>query len=539
MKVANEITETSVNFQPFEHPVSVFEEQANHRVKSVSLNTESTFNAESALLNPQSLQQQKENLFKVINVLSDKLANVYQPFTGIQPSALSALIQAIDIETPLPSLDSALDELQRIYLKDAVYFNHPKYVAHLVCPTATPAILAELISATINTSMDTWDQSAGATLIEQSVINWTAKKIGYDGNADGIFTSGGTQSNYMAMLLARDNYCLKQLNGHRVQLDGLPVEANRFRILASKVSHFSVQKSAAQLGLGFNAVIPVDCDVDFRMKPESLSDSLDYCKESDLIPIAVVATMGTTDFGSIDPIQQIADICHKENIWLHADAAYGCGLLISQKYANKINGIHLADSVTVDYHKSWYQPVACSAFIAKDANDLKCLTYHADYLNPLKHDEKGYPNLVCKSIQTTRRFDALKPWLTLRILGEKTLGNMFDQVIDLASKVYQLLNVETGFETIHEPEISAVVFRLKPYRLEDGNLLNELNEHIYESYLQTGNAMIALTKVNGNSCLKFTLLNPLTTLNHIQEIIDEIKAISEIYLQNVYCHKQI
>ncbi|AQQ66366.1 pyridoxal-dependent decarboxylase [Microbulbifer agarilyticus] len=459
----------------------------------------------------------------VTQLVGKTLGSVEQPFSGISPAQLAKEFRAVDLEQPLDDLGAVLQEISRLYLRDAVYFHHPDYLAHLNPPVLIESIAAELLQAAFNTAVDTWDQSGGATLIEQKLVDWTLSRIGFEpGKADGVFTSGGTQSNLMGMLLARDHYCEAHFSGHRVQTQGLPLEAAKFRIFTSSVSHFSIQKSAALLGLGFDAVIPVAVDTQFRMDPRALAAALLASRERGEIPIAVVATMGTTDFGSIDPIEDISALCRQYQLWLHADAAYGCGLLVSEKYRSRIEGIDLADSVTVDYHKSFLQPVACSAFIARNHSHLDCITYHADYLNPLSQSEEGTPNLVCKSLQTTRRFDALKLWFSLRRHGASAIGDAFTHVIDMAAAVYHRFAEEQSIEFAQPPQMSTLVFRYTTDNPQDIEQQNRINSSIRKTLTNSGRAMIASTKIDGCVYLKFTLLNPSTELEAISSVLETI-----------------
>lgn len=471
---------------------------------------------------------------QVIQLLGAHLQTVEQPFSGITPMELAAAFKNLDLDQPLASFEAALKELGTLYLRDAVYFHHPRYMAHLNCPIAYPAVAADLIASAVNSSMDTWDQSAGATLIEQALIDWTCGRIGYTaGQADGIFTSGGTQSNLMAMLLARDHHCLTHLDGHSIQRHGLPPQASDFRILTSRASHFSLQKAASVLGLGAEAVVAVDYDDAYRMTPQALAAAIWACRRAGQVPIAVVATLGTTDFGSIDPIAELAPICRREGIWLHADAAYGCGLLVSLRHRSRIAGVEQADSVTVDYHKSFLQPVSCSAFVVRDRRHLACLTYHADYLNPLSQTRENTPNLVCKSLQTTRRFDALKLWMTLRTLGAEQLGAAFDTVLDLARQVHALLTEDARFEVINPPALSTLVFRYQPAGLREPGRLDALNTAIRKAIFREGRAVIASTRVDGRVYLKLTLLHPGLTLGDAREVIELIAWHGQHQLANL------
>lgn len=481
------------------------------------------------IFNQSNLSRYEKDLNKGLKLLTSVIANKDQPFTGVTPKELAKKFERVDLNQPLSDTDAALNELNELYLKDAVYFHHPKYVAHLNCPIVYPSLVAELILSSINTSVDTWDQSAGGTLVEQKLVDWTIEQIGLGADADGIFTSGGTQSNLMAMLLARDHFCERHLDGYQVKEQGVPECAHKFRIFTSNLSHFSVQKSAALLGLGYQAVVPVAHDEHYRMDMDALNQAIEDSIAEGCFPIAVVATTGTTDFGSIDPIHQISDICKAHGMWMHVDAAYGCGLLLSENSRYKLSGIEKADSVTVDYHKSFFQPVSCGAFFTKHKAKLAYVSHHAEYLNPLSAKQEGTPNLVDKSLQTTRRFDALKLWLTLRIMGANALGDMFDAVMKRADEAHELFKSDGNIDMLHAPEISTLVFRFhpahssfKPFKVND-DFLDRCNQFIRKAIFRSGKAVVAGTKIDGRFYLKFTLLNPETSMKDIESILAMIK----------------
>lgn len=469
-----------------------------------------------------------EALQEGLALVQKKMLTTTKPFTGIQPKELEAQFKGLSLDESLDSLSEALQEVEKLYLDDAVYFHHPKYMAHLNCPVVIPGLLAELVLSAVNSSMDTWDQSAGGSFMEQKLIDWTCEKIGLGKEADGIFTSGGSQSNLMAMLLARDHYCWYRL-AHHTKVDGLPPEASRFRVFASQASHFSIQKSLAMLGMGYNAVVTVPCDQNFKMDAKTLEAHIERCLAEGLLPMAIVATAGTTDFGSIDPMEEISQICKKYGIWMHVDAAYGCGLLVSPTHRGLLEGIQHADSVTVDYHKSFFQPISCSAFFAREKKNFATVTHHADYLNPLDQMKADTPTLINKSIQSTKRFDALKLWLTLRSMGAENIGKTMDKVMDLAQQAYRLMQQEPNIELVHQPELSTLVFRYRPTSLHDEKLITELNIYIRKAIFQTGEAAIASTKFEGRQYLKFTLLNPVTSLQDIKDILNMIQLFGQEY----------
>lgn len=455
------------------------------------------------------------------------VARTARPFTGVSPDELAPRVGAIDLDRPLGDPAAALAELEEVYLRDAVYFHHPRYLAHLNCPVVLPALLGEAVLSAVNSSLDTWDQSAGGTLMERHVIDWTTGRIGLGRAADGVFTSGGTQSNLQALLLAREETC-RMLRKNLPDPAPLAALLPQLRILTSEDSHFSVQKSAKLLGLAPDSVIPVPSDGDRRMRTDLLAAEIDRCSAADLTVMAVVATAGTTDFGSIDPLPAIAGLCERAGIWLHVDAAYGCGLLASPTRRHLLDGIERASSVTVDYHKSFFQPVSSSALLVRDGATLRHATYYADYLNPARSAERRIPNQVDKSLQTTRRFDALKMWLTLRIMGADAVGRLFDQVVDLAAGAWRLLDADPRFEVVTEPSLSTLVFRYVPAGGEhtdaDRRHTDLANLHAREALAASGEALVAGTVVDGRHHLKFTLLNPRTTLDDIRAVLDLVAA---------------
>ncbi|WP_212005571.1 aspartate aminotransferase family protein [Chitinophaga sp. HK235] len=451
----------------------------------------------------------------------DFLYNTRQPFSGIKPATIRDAVYSINLDTPLTDYDELLTEVNEIFIKHATAFHLPQYIAHLNCPVVIPALAAEVIISAINSSQDTYDQSAGGTFIERRLIDWTAREIGYT-NADGIFTSGGTQSNLMGLLLARDHFAVNTL-GHSIKKDGLPPQAQRFRIFASDKAHFSNLKNAALLGLGEQAIVKIQTDKRFRMDAQALKAAIEEQLSQGNIPVAIVATAGTTDFGNIDPLKSIAAIAAEYRLWMHVDAAYGCGLLLSNKHRRLLDGIALADSITIDYHKSFFQPISSSALLVKNKSTLELVKHHADYLNPEEQDYDELPAQVNKSItQITRRFDALKLWCTLRIMGKHKLGIYTDMMIDTAAATAALLQQDPDFDLLSSSDLGILVFRFKPGSVKTD--LSALNQAIKKSLFFEGSFIVAGTKVDGNFYLKFTILNPVTTVADIRKILEAIKS---------------
>lgn len=495
---------------------------------------ELALSATNHLFNARNSPRYVAQVLQGVNAVATKLERTTKPFSGIGPAEMKRRVDAVDLDRPLPDTTAALEELDEVYLRDAIYFHDAKYAAHLNCPVVIPALVGETILSAVNSSMDTWDQSAGATMIERRLIDWTAERLGLGPESDGVFTSGGSQSNFQALLIARNHAVAGLRQDPANAALRLPSLLEKLRIFTSEDSHFSIQKSASMLGLGFDAVVSIRCSKDHRMDPAALAEAMGKAHDAGLAPMAVVATAGTTDFGAVDPLAELATLARAYDAWFHVDAAYGGGLLVSNRHRDLLEGVHLADSVTVDFHKTFFQPVSSSAVLVRDRAMLSHVTYYADYLNPESAALAEIPNQVDKSIQTTRRFDALKLWLTLRIMGADALGALFDEAIDLAGRVGALLAADADFELAAEPQLSTLVFRYRPF-LDDGTRLPEdaadvLNPAIRAAVFASGQAVVAGTKVAGRHYLKFTLLNAEATLEDIREIIGLLRGTGESLL---------
>ncbi|MDN3679927.1 pyridoxal phosphate-dependent class III aminotransferase [Vibrio tapetis subsp. quintayensis] len=443
---------------------------------------------------------------------------VDKPYSAMEPNLLESLIQSVDLDSSNMSLQQIISETTDLVAKNSIFTQHPNCIAHLHTPPLMPAIAAEAMIAALNQSMDSWDQASSATYVEQRVVDWLCDKYELGADADGIFTSGGTQSNQMGLLLARD-WIADKLSGHSIQKLGLPEYASKLRIICSKKSHFTVQKSASWMGLGEQSVLTVDTNSNGTMDSTQLENVVAQAKAEGLIPFAIVGTAGTTDHGAIDDLNSIADVAERHDLWMHVDGAYG-GALILSSHKNRLAGIEKADSLSVDFHKLFYQTISCGAVLLKDKANFKYLLHHADYLNR-EHDE--LPNLVDKSVATTKRFDALKVFMTMQSVGPDALGEMYDHLIEQTVDVAKLVKAHSNFELLAEPSLSTVLFRCNHQEARD---LDKLNQAVRVEALVRGIAVLGETTVEGNSALKFTILNPCLALSDFENLLNQIDILA-------------
>ncbi|WP_273859257.1 pyridoxal phosphate-dependent class III aminotransferase [Photobacterium sp. GSS17] len=460
----------------------------------------------------------------VLNQTTQVLKQVFEetstPYSGMDPQILKTQINNVDLSNQQLPLERVIEETGDLIAKNSIMVQHPHCIAHLHTPPLLPAIAGEAFIAALNQSMDSWDQASSATFVEQKVVDWLCEVYELGTQADGIFTSGGTQSNQMGLLLARD-WAADTISGHNIQKQGLPEYAGKMRILCSKKSHFTVQKTASLMGLGENAVVTVDTNPDGTIQLASLVKTIEALKNEDLLPFALVGTAGTTDNGAIDDLAGLADIAQQHNLWLHVDGAYG-GALILSRHKTRLHGIEKADSVSVDFHKLFYQTISCGAVLVKDKENFKYLLHHADYLN---REDDLLPNLVDKSIATTKRFDALKVWMTMQSVGPKALGAMYDHLLNQTQLVADMVNQSSEFELLADPALSTVLFRYVGNHT-DAAVLDSLNKQLRMDALVQGKAVLGETMVNGNVALKFTILNPCLTLSHFEALLKEISQVA-------------
>ena len=468
------------------------------------------------------------------------------PRSAATPDELATRSAAVDLDTPLGDLTSALEEVRTLYLDHAVGYHHPRYLAHLNCPVAIPALAAEALTASVNTAVETWDQGTSACLIEQRLIDWVTGLIGFDSpdevTPDGVFTTGGSASNLQALFTARED----RLERSRDRCSRLP----HLRIVTGEHAHLSVVKAARLLGLAPDAVIALPGDAD-RLCPSTLEGTLTSLAEAGEDVAAVVAVAGTTDHGAIDPLRAIGEICRRHEVWLHVDAAYGGGLVVSPTHRALLDGIGAADSVTVDFHKTFFLPVAASALLLRDGAGFRHSAVHADYLNPA--DESGFAggatavrhtgrgSAVDKSLQTTRRFDALKLWMTLRVLGADGIGRLLDASIESARRIAHIVEQDPELELVRWPALSTVLFRPQP-RSDDPygshpldapdtdpetagpGLSDHLVRPVRDALFTEGHSLVAATVVDGRPCLKLTVLDPNLTDVDVEMVLADVRA---------------
>ncbi|QYX80820.1 pyridoxal phosphate-dependent decarboxylase family protein [Streptomyces akebiae] len=397
------------------------------------------------------------------------------PLPSGGPEAVAAMVRdALGEPLPVDGEPDALHRLVRALAAGTADPADPLCAAHLHTPPLAVAAAADLAVSVLNPSLDSWDQAPAASALEALVTRALAAEAGA---ADALVTTGGTESNQLALLLARETH------------PGV-------RLVCGANAHHSLVRAAWLLGLPEPVVIPTPAGT---LDPAALDDALTHLPG----PLLVAATAGTTDAGLIDPLPAIADLCQAHGARLHLDAAYGGGLLFSDRHRARLDGLARAHTITLDLHKLGWQPVAAGLLAVRDTADLAALDHRADYLNADDDTEAGLPDLLGRSLRTTRRPDILKTAVTLKTLGRTGLGRLVDQVCALAQEFAATVEAHPAFELYDRPTLSTVLFR--PAGASDTTVAG-----IRRRLLHDGRAVLGRALLDDRLWLKTTLLNPHT-----------------------------
>ncbi|MFB7606934.1 pyridoxal phosphate-dependent decarboxylase family protein [Streptomyces gardneri] len=420
------------------------------------------------------------------------------PLPAGGPEAVAARVEALGAVLPETGTGphEALRTLVRALAAGAADPAHPLCAAHLHTPPLALAAAADLAASALNPSMDSWDQAPAASALEALVTAaLAAEAFPAARHPDALVTTGGTESNQLALLLARERHA-----GH-----DRPV-----RTVVGANAHHSFHRAAWLLGLPAPVTVPTPHGV---LEPAALAEALAQTEG----PVLVAATAGTTDEGLIDPLPELADVCAAHGAELHVDAAYGGPALLSRTHRHLLDGLDRARTVTVDLHKLGWQPAAAGLLAVRDADDLTVLGHTADYLNADDDTEAGLPDLLGRSLRTTRRPDVLKTAVTLRALGRSGLGALVDACMSLAQDLADLVEKTPGLDLRARPTLTTVLFR--PTEADD-----ETVAAIRRTLLAEGHAVLGRAEADGRLWLKATLLNPHATPGDLAQLITLVEG---------------
>ncbi|DAC30001.1 MAG TPA: glutamate decarboxylase [Candidatus Poseidoniaceae archaeon] len=419
--------------------------------------------------------------------------------------------RSTDLSLPLEGngSQSILDDVDE-FLRQCVKTNRPEFMNPLWGGLNIAGFVGEVIAALTNQSMYTYELSPIATLIEKAIIERMMEIVGY-GEGFGTLTTGGSNGNMLGMLCARQQLDpMSSLQG----FDGLNHVA-----FVSAEAHYSVLMSANVLGIGYQNLIKVACDSRGRMKPESLVDEITRATTNGQTPFCIIATSGTTVRGSFDPLKDIAEIAHDNNIWLHVDAAWGGSCLFSKRHRGLMDGIELADSVCWDAHKMMGLPLICSVFLTKNKATLRAVCAHGDAAHYLFHEDSKDIDLGRYSLQCGRRNDSLKLWIAWREIGDAGWAKLVERYCKLSDYLESLVTESESLAMMSERNWTNICFR---YEADDVDL-NELNTEIRNRLMREGIHLVSRSNIGDDVVIRAVVANPLIDESVLKALISAIE----------------
>jgi len=375
---------------------------------------------------------------------------------------------AAGFREPPPERGAPIEALlERLGIAVTKSFNTagPGYLAYIPGGGLYPAALGDYLALCTNRFMGVWNAAPALVEMESAAIDWLRQLVGYPAGARGLLTSGGSMSNFIALVTARRSL--------------LPEDFLKGALYMSEQTHHSLRKAAALAGFSERNLSELPVDDRFRLRPESLEEAIRADRARGLTPFLVVANAGTTNTGAIDPVPAIADICARERLWLHVDAAYGGFFRLAPGGEALLPGLERADSLTLDPHKGLFLPYGTGCLLVRDPETLRrAHQVRAGYLQDLEHGEDAvsYADL---SPELSREFRGLRLWLPLKLFGVAAFRDNLREKLELARWAYEELREEPGCECLDAPQLSIVPFRFRPLRGDaddwNGRLLRRVN----------------------------------------------------------------
>ncbi|MEE3373337.1 MAG: aminotransferase class V-fold PLP-dependent enzyme [Planctomycetota bacterium] len=417
------------------------------------------------------------------------------------------------VDEDLPDDSQHLAECLEFFFQrvvpDLTLVNHPRFHGYIPCPSSFAGALGAMLAAGTNPFSGSWLGGSTVCALELTVLRWIKQLLNYPLESGGIFTSGGSLANLVGLAAARTR------GGDKALTRGV--------IYVSPEGHASLRKSASVLGFPRHAIRSVPTNREFQMDVNALQQCIARDRRDGHLPLAVAATAGTTNSGAIDPLTTIADICVREDVWFHIDAAYGGFAALSPRGKRLLQGLERADSLTLDPHKWLYCPMGIGCALVRDANLLES-TFSADgeYLADLPRDEI---NFLDRGPELSRPARVIAVWMVLRSAGRAALAQQIDHDMQLAQLAADLLRANPQLE-VNDPVLSIVTFghRQKPHETEADRA--ERDTKLMEATLASGELMLSTTTLANRTVLRMVIMNHRTTAEEVQRSVSQIHRLA-------------
>jgi len=449
---------------------------------------------------------------QVVDLLTEYFDHIEEKpvFPDVEPQLLTELFAEPLPQAPSPA-EKVLAELEEKLLPFCTHVGHPGYMG-LITPSPNPVgVIADFICSALNQNIGAYTIGPAGVAMERRTVRWLTDLVGYGPEAGGNLTSGGMMANFIGLKLARD-----WASGDRAQQYGVH---QPWAVYTSEERHVSVDKAVDAVGLGRTALRALPTDSEFRVRLDALESAIAEDHKRGVRPLCIVGIFGTTNTGAVDPIRELRHIADQEGMWLHADAAYGGGMLLSSESPMRDRGLELADSVTIDPHKWFYAPLDAGAVLVKDERRLTAsFGMKPSYLtDELDHAKERYQYYV-HGFEQSRRFRGLKVWMSFKRYGTRQIGEWIDNNVRQARHLYSLLASHPEFEAASQPPMSAICVRYLGADPDEA-LSKDLHAQVVRRVEQSGKFWISTTELKGKTWFRINPVNFRTRTEHMEQLL--------------------
>ncbi|HET7295122.1 MAG TPA: pyridoxal-dependent decarboxylase [Vicinamibacteria bacterium] len=449
-------------------------------------------------------------------------------FAG-DPGAADALARPAPApERPRPS-GEILDEFRRRLAPYQYNAHHGGSFSYFTPPPLVMSIVGELLCQWMSQGVDVWHAAPTGAFVEEEVVHWLCSVVGYGADGFGLLTSGGVMANLIGLTLARD-VRLRALLGAAVAPRGRDLEG--LRVYASDQAHFSIGRGLDVLGFPRDTLLLVPADARFRLRGSAVAEAIAEDRRAGLRPLAIAAVAGSTNTGSVDAVEELADVAEGEGLWLHVDAAYGGAARLSRRDSGRVAGLQRADSVTIDPHKWFFQAYDIGALLVKRRADLPAtFSRKPEYYRSTRPEDEPL-NFFEYGIEGTRRFRALKLWMSWKHLGTEGLGRLVEMNDDLAAHLARRCRESDDFEALpEEPELSVVCFRHLPGGREAAlrllpEALDAHQDRLQRALEVSGRGWVSTTRLRGRTFLRAGLVNYLAGPEDVDAVLAALRELA-------------
>jgi aromatic-L-amino-acid/L-tryptophan decarboxylase len=449
---------------------------------------------------------------RVADLMADYLEGIenYPVLPPIEPGSIRPLFPFEPPELPAP-LNEILADYEALVVPNATHWQHPGFLAYFGTTASGPGILGEMLTAVLAQNPMLWRTSPIGTELEGLVVDWLRQALGLPPGFDGLLTDTASTSSLIALAAARE---AAGLDAAALGLAGRPELANGVRVYASAEAHSSIEKACMTLGLGRANLVRIATNSRFELEPASLAAAIGADRAAGRMPVAIVATLGTTSSTSVDPVAAIADIARAEGLWLHVDAAYAGPVALLPDRRGPFAGWERADSIVVNPHKWLFTPVDASLLLTRRMDELHAaFSLRPEYLRTLDRD-LPFRDYNEYQPQLGRRMRALKLWIVIRTFGLDGLRSRILRHLDLAAELAGWVRAEPDWELLAPVPFSTVCLRYHPAGLDEAGL-DELNAAVIDAVNRTGEVFLSHTRLAGRFTIRVAIGNLRTEGRHV------------------------